>query len=177
MSNPSPASLTPLIRLGAWGAILGGGLRAAASFVPYAANSPVLEAFYGTIDIALLFALVAVYLGGAAQTGRAGLIGFAIALVGMASILGPDAPAFGIDFYLAGSLVLLLGLSILAAAFWRSGHSRRPAQAWLLSTALAMFGAVLAQPILIAAGGVAFGLGFVLAGLALLRDTAAANRA
>lgn len=172
MSNPNPPSLSPLIRLGAWGAILGGGLRAAAAFVPYVPNSPTLEAFYGVIDIGLLFGLIAIYLDGGAAAGRAGLVGFAIALVGMASILGPDAPAFGIDFYLAGSLTLLVGLSILAAAFWRAGHSKPPAQAWLLAAALAIAGGALAQPLLIAAGGLAFGLGFVWAGAGMLRQSA-----
>jgi hypothetical protein len=169
MSTASRSSLTPLIRLGAWGAIIGGGLRAVATFVPYAADSARLEALYGVIDVGLLFGLIAIYLDGAAAGGRAALTGFSIALIGMASIVGPDAQAFGIDFYLAGSLVLLVGLSILAAAFWRAGWSRLPAQAWLLATLLAILGGVSAQPLLIGAGGLVLGLGFVLAGAQILQ--------
>lgn len=165
MPSPAASSLAPLIRLGAWGAILGGGLRIVAAFVPNMPNSATLETLYGAIDIGLLFGLVAIYLDGASAAGRTGLAGFTIALAGLASILGPDAPAFGIDFYLAGSLILLIGLSVLASAFWRAGHQVRPAQAWLLSAMLAIAGGALEQPLLIAAGGVAFGLGFVLAGV------------
>jgi len=165
MPIPAASSLAPLIRLGAWGAILGGGLRIVAAFVPFVPNSAALETLYGVIDIGLLLGLIAIYLDGAAASGRMGLAGFAIALVGTASIVGPDAPAFGIDFYLAGSLVLLIGLAVLAISFLRAGHLARPAQALLLSSVLAVAGGALTQPLLIGAGGVVFGLGFVLAGV------------
>lgn len=173
MPTITAPSLAPLLRLGAWGAIVGGGLRAVATFVPYAAQSAALETLYGVIDVGLLLGLIAIYLDGASATRRIGLAGFTIALVGMASILGPDAPAFGIDFYLAGSLVFLAGLSVLAAAMWRAGHRIPTAQCWLLATLLAVLGGTIAQPILIMAGGVVLGLGFVLAGagtLTRLRD-------
>lgn len=165
MSQFQTTPLAPLLRLGAWGAVAGGGLRMLAALIPYAANSPLLETLYAVIDIGLLFGLIAIYLDGAAAAGKMGLTGFAIALAGTASIVGPDARAFGIDFYLAGSLVLLAGLSLLAVAFWRAGHQVRPAQAWLFSAVLAIAGGALAQPLLIAVGGLLFGLGFVLAGL------------
>lgn len=168
MTTSSFLSIAPLIRLGAWGALVGGGLRAVATFIPYAPNSAGLEALYGVIDVGLLLGLIAIYLDGAAASGRAGLAGFVVALVGTASIVGPDAPAFGIDFYLAGSLTLLIGMSVLAAALWRAGHNKRAAQAWLLATLLAILGGAAAQPLLIEAGGLVLGLGFVLAGAQIL---------
>lgn len=174
MSLGQPAAPVSLIRLGAWGAVIGGGLRILSTFVPYVPNSAALEALFAVIDIGLLLGLIAIYINGAAATGRAGLAGFVIALIGMASILGPDAPAFGIDFYLAGSLVLLIGLSLLASAFWRAGHSTRAAQAWLLATVLALLGGATGQTLMIAAGGLVIGLGFVMAGAAILSKSATA---
>jgi hypothetical protein len=169
MSTTSFTSITPLIRLGGWSALVGGGLRVAATFIPYVPNSAGLEALYGVIDVGLLLGLIAIYLDGAAASGRDGLAGFVVALVGTASIVGPEAPAFGIDFYLAGSLMLLIGLSVLAVAFWRTGYAKRTAQAWLLATLLALLGGATAQPLLIGAGGLLLGLGFVLAGVQILR--------
>ena len=172
MSMFQASAPEPLIRLGARAAIAGGSLRILAAFIPYQASSAPLEALYAAIDVGLLFGLIAIYLATAAVTGRTGLAGFALALVGIASILGPDAPAFGIDFYLAGSFQFLLGLAVLAASLLRAGQLGITATAWLLALALAILGAVSAMPWLILAAGLALGAGFVAAGTAQARDQA-----
>jgi hypothetical protein len=162
----------PLVRLGAWAAIAGGVLRILAAFIPYQASSAPLELLYAVIDVGLLFGLIAIYLATAAATGRTGLAGFAMALLGIASILGPDAPAFGIDFYLAGSFLFLLGLAALSAGLLRARQLGLAAAAWLLALVLAILGAVSTLPWLILAAGLALGAGFVAAGTALARNQA-----
>jgi hypothetical protein len=87
-----------LVRVGAAAAVVAGALRIVSTFIPYEANSAGLEALYGVIDLCLMFGLVAVYVASAEAIGMAGLAFFLVALAGVASIVGPDAPAFGIDF-------------------------------------------------------------------------------
>lgn len=161
-------ALKPLIQMGTWGALVGGSLRVLAVFIPYTPGSGALEALYGVIDVCLLFGLIAIYLESAAATGRTGLVGFAVALVGTASIVGPDAREFGIDFYILGSSVFLLGLAVLALRLLSLRHLTAAANAWLLAAGLAILAGALANPLFVAGAGLALGLGFALAGARLL---------
>ena len=124
-----------LVRAGAMAAVVGGALRIVSTFIPYEPNSPGLEALYGVIDLGLMFGLVAVYIASAEAIGMAGLALFLVALAGVASIVGPDAPAFGIDFYRAGALVFVAGLAGLSVQLLRAGLMRMSAALWLATFA------------------------------------------
>lgn len=155
----------------AWGArsaIIGGVLRIAASFVPYTAESIALEAFYAIIDVFLLFGLLAIFSRLASPPHRLATSGLVIAIIGQASIIGPDAAMFGVDFYLAGTAVLLAGLGLTSAAMMRVGAMRTTALCWLGCIVIALVAAIGGSSILALVAGVAFGMGFVLAGRALL---------
>lgn len=160
-----------MIATSGWGArsaMIGGALRIVASFVPYTPESIVLETFYAIIDVLLLFGLLAIFGQFASQLGRAATVGLIVAIIGQASIIGPDATMFGVDFYLAGTAVLLAGLGLASAAMMRAGIMRATAACWLGCIALAVAATIAGLPILVAAAGVAFGIGFMLAGRALL---------
>ncbi len=109
-----------LVRVGALAAILGGALRIVSSFIPYEANSAPLEALYAVIDVCFVFGLIAIYITSAEAVGMAGLAAFLVAMTGLASIVGPDPQAFGIDFYRAGALVFVLGLAGLSVQLFRA---------------------------------------------------------
>ncbi|MDB5676288.1 MAG: hypothetical protein JWM65_3270 [Sphingomonas bacterium] len=161
--------LARLIAGGAWAGAIGGGLRVIAAFIPYAPDSGWLELLYGVIDIGLLFGLLAAYLFAAEAVGVVGLGGFVVALTGLASIVGPDSHAFGIDFYLLGSAAFILGLSVLAIQLVR--HLILAAAAWLWLVAVAagaVFAATGSAPVLIVSG-VALGLGYIAAARAIRR--------
>lgn len=153
---------------GARSAMIGGALRIIASFVPYTPESIALETFYAIIDVFLLFGLLAMFSRLATPPHRLATSGLVIAIIGQASIIGPDAAMFGVDFYLAGTAVLLVGLGLTSAAMMRAGAMGLVAAWWLGSIALALAAAIAESSILAAAAGVAFGMGFVLAGRALL---------
>lgn len=153
---------------GARSAMIGGGLRIIASFVPYAPESVALETFYPIIDVFLLFGLLAIFGQFASQIRRMATSGLVIAIIGQASIIGPDATMFGVDFYLAGTAVLLAGLGLTSVAMMRAGAMRATAACWLGCIALAIAATIAGSSVLVTAAGVAFGLGFVLAGRALL---------
>lgn len=156
----------------AWGArsaIIGGVLRIAASFVPYTAESIALETFYAIIDVFLLFGLFAMFSRLASRPQHLATAGLVIAIIGQASIIGPDTEMFGVDFYLAGTTVLLVGLGLTSAAMMRAGAMRSAALYWLGCIVLALAAAIVGSSILAAAAGIVFGMGFIVAGRALLR--------
>ena len=160
--------MTKLIRLGAIGAVIGGSLRIVAAFIPYASGSVRLETLYGVIDVGLLLGLIAQYLALEGQLARLGLVGFVTALVGNASIVGPDPVAFGINFYELGALTMLGGVSIMAIAMLRATVQPTVAMLWLGSSGLVAVGAVTATAAPIALSGITLGAGFMAVGRSLL---------
>jgi hypothetical protein len=160
--------MTGLIRLGALGAILGGSLRIAAAFIPYDPVLGWLELLYAAIDIGLLFGLIAIYLTYAEKLGAGGLALFALALAALASIIGPDSHAFGTDWYLLGAGVFLAGLAGLALLLLWHGLARGPASCWIAAFGVGLLTLSGSASWAIMVSGVSLGLGFVLAGQALL---------
>ncbi len=153
-----------LVALGATCAVLGGALRILAAFIPYAPNAPGLEALYGVIDVCLLLALLGLFLREEAGMGTAFLSAFVVAFVGLASIVGPDATQFGIDFYQLGSLVFVVGLALMSTLLLRRRRLILPALLWLGTAASTAAVAVTASPIAFILAGVTLGAGFMVAG-------------
>lgn len=160
--------MSGLITIAARCAIIGGVLRMVASFIPYIPESPWLEGYYAVIDICLMFGLIGIFAQTVDLVSVWGKSGWTIAMIGQASIIGPDARMFGIDFYLAGSVILLTGLTIWSLAMLRGGVMRAAAGWWLICGALAVATILSGIAGLVPAAGVALGLGFVVAGRACL---------
>jgi hypothetical protein len=168
-----PARAEMLVRFGAVAAMLGGVLRIASSFIPYQAEQPWLEGLYGLIDLCLLFGLMAVYLAFAERLGAAGFVLFAAAAAGLASIVGPDARMFGVDFYRAGAIVFMVSLGSLAIQLLRKKTLAISAVLWLAALACSLASPIFATPLAFMGAGILLGAGYVLAGLAILRLRAA----
>ena len=167
-------TLTSLVRYGSLAAMLAGALRIISSFVPYNAASVPLEWFYLVIDVCLLLGLLSLYLYQHEQVGRVGFAGFLPALIGTASIIGPDGKIGNVDMSVAGSLLISLGLTVFAIGVWRAGRLPRAVPVlWWLSTLIGVGGfAVNAPRSTFVLAGVAFGLAFVIAGFKLWSDPA-----
>ena len=160
-----------LLRILGIAAVLGGLLRIGSAFVPWAPDVAWLEALYLVIDVLLLFGLMGVYFAYRALIGVFGFIAFVIAEGGIASIVGPDTVAFGIDTYQAGVLVITAGLTLFAIQLLvtRAGPMWAPL-AWIASAVIGVGVTAGGNPALgFHLGGVLFGLGFVLAGVAMVR--------
>lgn len=162
--------MSRFISLAAWLALIGGGLRIAVSFIEHHSTVVWLEALYAVIDLSLLFGLVGIYWTNAGRTGALGLIGFMLALAGLASIVGPDATDFGVDFYALGSSILVCGLALFAVALIRSRTMIGASLCWLVAMVSGLGFSVLAVPWLFVIAGLSFSSGFVAAGLALIRQ-------
>jgi hypothetical protein len=151
-------------------AIIGGGLRIASSFIPWAPDTAWLEGLYFAIDTLLLFGLMGIYFAHRARLGVSGFAMFAVAETGIASIVGPDTTVFGIDTYQAGVAVISIGLALLGVVMLvrRAGTIAAPL-CWIASTAAGAAGGVAGQAELgFLVGGLLFGLGFIVAGAAVI---------
>lgn len=159
-----------LYRLSGAAAIAGGALRIASSF-PLITDPVSLEWLYTGIDVLLLMGLIGIYLVRAERLGFLGLTSFAVGLAALSFIGGPDADPFGFSTYEQGAYTLAIALIGLSLAWIRTGEKPIwPPLCWI--------GSVIAVGVLnfipplsgygLAAAGVLFGLGFVLAGLPLL---------
>lgn len=160
-----------LYRLSGVAAIAGGALRIASAF-PLVQDPTSLEWLYTGIDILLLMGLMGIYLARAEKLGFLGLASFGVAVASLSFIGGPDADPFGFSTYEQGAAALAIAMVGLSMAWVRVGE--KP-----LWPALAWFGSVIVVGLLsfippvaeygMPAAGILFGLGFVLAGLPLLK--------
>lgn len=159
-----------LARLGAISAFAAGILEITAQIVPYVPNDPALEALYGAVDIAFLTALVAMVGVLAPRLGWMALLPLLLAITGVASIVGPDKTAFGIDFYRVGSAVFVLALGAAALPLMRLPDYRRPALAWIGTAVLALVAGASGEPMIFRATSIVLALGFLLLAPVLWRE-------
>jgi hypothetical protein len=152
--------------------MMAGVLRAATSFNSFSASGVEIEVLYFAIDLLLLFAIVAVYAYVRARCGWIGLVGFVLALAGTASIVGPDGTLGGVDMYVAGATTLSIGLAVLSVGAWRGvALPRAVCVLWIGSTLIGVGGYFIQGPgVLFTLAGLAFGAGFLLAGLSMWRE-------
>ncbi|NVJ98704.1 MAG: hypothetical protein HWE25_11160 [Alphaproteobacteria bacterium] len=162
--------MTPIThqRFFAHASILAGTARMVLAFVPWQNDSLFLQTVAALIDIGFLAGLLGLYLSLAGRVdGPLRLVqttGFFLGFVGIASIVGPDAVMFGVDFYALGGGVALLGLTLLSTSWLVAGIGPRAATiCWLGTFLLAL--ATPFHPQAFAAMGFLFGAGFLCAGL------------
>lgn len=141
---------------------VGGVLRIVSAFIPYEPESIALESLYAVIDIAMLLGLVGLHQRAGARMGVAGFACFVLSLVALASIVGPDAVIFGVDFYRVGAGVFALALAGYAITLLLARTHAVVAVLWIVC---AMSGVVAAMGSAAGfmAAGVALGAGFVAA--------------
>jgi hypothetical protein len=165
-----------LLRLGSIAAIVAGVLRIGSSFLGYSDATPARELLYLTIDLCILFGLLTIYFYQYVELGKSGVVGFVVGVSGAAIIVGPDGAIGGVAMYPLGSALLLFGLSVIAIAGWRIALVPRYALvSWLLSLVFGSSTTVPGTPsAMFTLAGLAFGLGFLGAGLKIWSATSSA---
>jgi len=160
-----------LIGLSGSAAVLAGSLRAGTSFLSSVQPSHLVELLYRVIDVSILLGLLGIYAYQNEEVGVLGLVGFLMALVGTAILVGPDGMIGGVDMYAVGAFLLSIGLAVFSISLWRAdGLSRWVPTSWRLSTAFGLGGPIVGAPVLLLIAGLSFGLGFVIAGFGLWMD-------
>lgn len=157
---------TTILRLSGAAAIAGGALRIANTFTTHLLDPHTLVFTYLVTDVFLLFGLMGWYASRANKLGLSGVIGLAIAVIGILIIRSADLfPGYG---YLLGATALLAGLAVMSvpALLRRDGPMLSPVL-WLLSFVCALASVALAPLAIVSA--VLFGAGFICAGLGLIR--------
>ncbi|NOT45469.1 MAG: hypothetical protein HOP14_12780 [Acidobacteria bacterium] len=171
--------MTPnvLFRLGAIAAALAGLLRVSSSFLVYSEPTVGRELLYLTIDLGILFGLLAIYFHQYVELGKPGVAAFVVALSGTAIIVGPDGFIGSVPMYQFGSTLLLGGLSAMAILGWNAARIPRYALAsWLVSLALGIGSTIPgAPPALVAWAGLALGIGVLGAGLRIWSSASSAQ--
>ncbi len=165
-------SSTMLYRLAGVAAIVAGVLRRIEAFAFELLSSRDSERLFLVTDIVLLFALIGVYVYLSRAVGWAGLAGFAAAVVGIVLMRGAGDY---IDAYAVGAGVNAVGVAVLGAAILFSrGISGIGPVLWIAALAVAILAYLLQSDWVYEAAGIAFGLGFVIAGVEMLRRPVAA---
>jgi hypothetical protein len=162
-----------LIRAGALTAIVGGTLRAAASFAPALIGSDLgRESLYVVVDVCLTVGLLGFYSQRSKGFGRWGSAGLALALVGIATIRG-NRLISAADLYPAGALATACGVIMLSVSAWLVKQIRGWVPVvFILSTLLGVIGTVIqGASVLFVWSGVMFGIAFAGLGVETWRST------
>lgn len=158
-----------LTRIAALAAALAALLAVVAQVMPYVPDHPWLEALYAAIDLGYLFALAGLIAAAAPRIAAPGLALLLVALGAVASIVGPDRTVFGIDFYLAGSVLFALSLGLAAPWLARLPGLKPPALAWAAAALTTLIAGATASPLAARGAGVILAAGFALLAVPLWR--------
>jgi hypothetical protein len=158
-----------VLKLSGVAAIAGGALRIANAFTQSTFDEHTLQLLYFATDFFFVLGLMGIYARHNARIGIAGLIGFAVAILGFLVIRSSTLSFFGMGGYKFGATVVLVGLTMMSVCMLLSkSGSRWPALLWLLSLACGVAGSVSGMGVAQIAAGIAFGAGFIVAGIELL---------
>ena len=107
-----------LVRAGGIAAIVGGILRAAASFAPGLGSDVDRQMLYFAVDMFLLLGLLGFYELCYQDVGRTGAFGFLLTLFGLIVVRSSRAIP-GLDLYPVGAMAVAAGLIVLCGSAWR----------------------------------------------------------
>jgi hypothetical protein len=160
--------MNTFLRAGGLAAVAGGVLRTIDTFAAEALTQGPLAVLYFVTDVFLLAGVAGLWWKRRASLGIAGAGGLAIFVLG---ILVVRASALGVGSYQLGATIALLGLALYSVETLIT--RRAPVWApsiWLLSLAAGIAATGGLQPVAMTAlAGIAFGVGFVVAGVEILR--------
>jgi hypothetical protein len=152
-------------------AIAAGALRLGSPFLDWTSATPGLEIFALIVDLGLLFGLAGFYFANAPRLGAIGLAGFVISASGLAAITGPDGAAFGVDIYATGAQVIGAGLLVFSIALLMARTAPLAALAWIAAAIVSVAGGWMGRgDFAFTIAGTLFALGFIAAGVDLLRS-------
>lgn len=151
------------IRVLGLAAIVGGAFRVVDSFVTQALPADVLVTLYFATDVFLLLGIAGIYLS--RRLGIVGVIGVLIFVVG---ILLVRASAFGIlgaNGYQLAAAIALSGLVIFSAESLSRRTGIASSMLWLSALGFGVMGVLgFVSALMTILAGVAFGVGFIVAG-------------
>lgn len=157
-----------LIHLYGSAAIIAGALRAITSFIPE--TTPHVYLLYLIIDVALLFAVIGLFLTSLA-TRRVTVFAFILMFLALVVLIARDVGVTPTGVYAGAAAIFSIGLAIYAIQVLRTGDMPPWIPlAWLLSTVLGPIGFFTpGLHLFFAISGLLFGTAFVGAGVLIWR--------
>lgn len=144
-------------------AIVGGALRVVDSFVTQALPADVLATLYFATDVFLLLGIAGIYLS--RRLGIAGVIGVLIFVVAILLVRASALGILGSNGYQLAAAIALSGLVILSAESLLRRTGIASSMLWLSALGFGVMGVLGFVPALMTIlAGVAFGVGFIVAG-------------
>jgi len=155
------------IRAGGWAAIIGGGLRAASSFLA-GGDEVERQSMYFVIDLLLLLGVFAAYAQNEGHLRRLGMAGFLITVTGILLVRSSRAVP-GVDLYPAGALSVAVGWVLLTLDWSRTSGPVFVPALFLLSVVTGLIGQIAPHAVtLFIASGVIFGAAMIGVGRQIL---------
>ncbi|HEX6860646.1 MAG TPA: hypothetical protein VF138_10665 [Caulobacteraceae bacterium] len=158
-------------RLAGIGAILGGLLRLLSPFGTGLLDANGHHLLWLATDILLLFGLVGIYGYSRKMLGLTGLVGFALAAIGLLIVRSAGDVVFGPRTYAYGAVIWTVGMAVLAFPMLLRGVGHTIAAAmWMLALIVGVFSVLRpGQSWGVLTAAVLFSLGYIAAGLPLFR--------
>ena len=152
------------LHLLALAAVVGGILRLIEPLMERAIHGAALQSFYVVIDVFLILG----FIGFGMAAGKLGKAGAAIGMIGLLLVRAGDAT--GLALYQPGAALALFGAAFIGADILQRHAKSQLAGVILIAALVLGLIALLPQTAMPAAlaAGTAFGLGFVIQGIALL---------
>lgn len=158
-------------RLAGLCAVLGGLLRLLSPFGTGLLNVEDHHRLWLATDILLLFGLVGIYGYSRKLVGLTGMMGFALAAIGLLIVRSAGDVVLGPRTYAYGAVIWTVGMAVLAFPMLLRGVGHMVAAGfWTLALVIGIFSVIRdGQSWGIPAAAVAFSLGYIAAGLPLFR--------
>jgi hypothetical protein len=165
-------SRNTLLRFSGIAAIAGGVLRVVDAFLTSGVAVHAQQIAYAVTDLMLVFGLCGIYLSRSNRLGWTGLVGFVTSITGILMVRSSELSLFGFSGYLIGATITLLGVVVLGISMMiHTAFPRLAPILWIVSLIAGLIGlATAAKDLGVLVAGVAFGAGFVAAGMRLLSE-------
>lgn len=177
MRGGSTPGANLLLRLCAVAAVAGGGLRVADAFLAVTSAAHAQQIAYFVTDLMLMLGLCGIYLPGRKTLGLTGFLGFAASIAGLLIVRSSAWNGLGSNSYMIGATVTLMGVVAMGAVMLvRKAFPKLGPMLWITSFVVGLIG--LLSPKFgwaVALAGVIFGVGFIVAGVSVLRTQSPAR--
>ncbi|MEP6968418.1 MAG: hypothetical protein ABI906_10090 [Pseudomonadota bacterium] len=159
-----------LLRLAGAVALLGGVLRIVAVFAPELGGPLRVQGVYLTVDTVLLLGVIGIWGEGARRLGKVGAAEFVLSVAGVCVVR--SQAAFGLGAYAAGASLFGVGMAAIGGRMLVDRAAPRLGPAlWIATLIVGALGPLLAdEEKARLAAGIVFALGFIAAGLSLMRS-------
>jgi drug/metabolite transporter (DMT)-like permease len=172
MRIPATPGTNQAVRLCGAAAVAGGGLRVADAYLAATSAIRAQQIAYFITDLLLILGLCGIYFSRRKALGVVGLLGFGASIAGLLIVRTSGLNGLGSNSYLIGATLTLIGVVAMGTVMLvRKAFPKLGPALWIASFVVGLIGLLSAKlSWAVALAGVIFGIGFIAAGINLLRE-------